>query len=97
MPILLLQLWEFLNFKSRYGKRGVTVIDVGITRVDDASNPKGYVIKGDVDFDEVSKKRFITPVPGGVGPMTIAMLLKNTLLARKMRSAKINNLLQNNI
>jgi methylenetetrahydrofolate dehydrogenase (NADP+)/methenyltetrahydrofolate cyclohydrolase len=44
-------------------KEGVTVIDVGITRVDDASNPKGYVIKGDVDFDEVSKKaRFITPV-----------------------------------
>ncbi|PWB23541.1 bifunctional 5,10-methylenetetrahydrofolate dehydrogenase/5,10-methenyltetrahydrofolate cyclohydrolase [Flavobacterium sp. HTF] len=78
---------EFL--KGDMVKDGVTVIDVGITRVDDASNAKGYVIKGDVDFDEVSKKAsFITPVPGGVGPMTIAMLLKNTLLARKMRSAK---------
>jgi methylenetetrahydrofolate dehydrogenase (NADP+)/methenyltetrahydrofolate cyclohydrolase len=78
---------EFL--KADMVKDGVTVIDVGITRVDDASNAKGYVIKGDVDFDGVSKKAsFITPVPGGVGPMTIAMLLKNTLLARKMRSAK---------
>lgn len=78
---------EFL--KADMVKDGVVVIDVGITRVDDASNPKGYVIKGDVAFDEVSKKSsFITPVPGGVGPMTIAMLLKNTLLARKMRSAK---------
>ncbi|MFH6995694.1 bifunctional 5,10-methylenetetrahydrofolate dehydrogenase/5,10-methenyltetrahydrofolate cyclohydrolase [Flavobacterium sp. FlaQc-48] len=78
---------EFL--KGDMVKDGVVIIDVGITRVDDASNAKGYVIKGDVDFDEVSKKAsFITPVPGGVGPMTIAMLLKNTLLARKMRSAK---------
>ncbi|RZJ53985.1 MAG: bifunctional 5,10-methylene-tetrahydrofolate dehydrogenase/5,10-methylene-tetrahydrofolate cyclohydrolase [Flavobacterium sp.] len=77
---------EFL--KGDMVKDGVVIIDVGITRVDDASNSKGYVIKGDVDFDEVSKKAsFITPVPGGVGPMTIAMLLKNTLLARKMRSA----------
>ncbi|QSB28048.1 bifunctional 5,10-methylenetetrahydrofolate dehydrogenase/5,10-methenyltetrahydrofolate cyclohydrolase [Flavobacterium sp. CLA17] len=78
---------EFL--KGDMVKDGVVIIDVGITRVEDASNAKGYVIKGDVDFDEVSKKAsFITPVPGGVGPMTIAMLLKNTLLARKMRSAK---------
>lgn len=78
---------EFL--KGDMVKDGVVIIDVGITRVDDASNAKGYVIKGDVDFDGVSKKAsFITPVPGGVGPMTIAMLLKNTLLARKMRSAK---------
>jgi len=77
---------EFL--KGDMVKDGVVIIDVGITRVDDASNAKGYVIKGDVDFDEVSKKAsFITPVPGGVGPMTIAMLLQNTLLARKMRSA----------
>ena len=67
-------------------KEGVVVIDVGITRVPDASHPKGYVIKGDVDFENVSKKAsFITPVPGGVGPMTIAMLLQNTLLARKQR------------
>ncbi len=78
---------EFL--KGDMVKDGVVIIDVGITRVEDTSNAKGYVIKGDVDFDGVSKKAsFITPVPGGVGPMTIAMLLKNTLLARKMRSAK---------
>lgn len=78
---------EFL--KGDMVKDGVVIIDVGITRVDDASNSRGYVIKGDVDFDGVSKKAsFITPVPGGVGPMTIAMLLKNTLLARKMRSQK---------
>ena len=65
-------------------KEGAAIIDVGITRVPDESNPKGYVIKGDVAFDEVAKKSsFITPVPGGVGPMTIAMLLKNTLLARQ--------------
>ena len=78
---------EFL--KGDMVKEGVVIVDVGITRVEDASNSKGYVIKGDVDFDEVSKKAsFITPVPGGVGPMTIAMLLQNTLLARKMRSAR---------
>ena len=73
--------------KADMVKDGVVIIDVGITRVEDASHAKGYVITGDVDFDEVSKKSsFITPVPGGVGPMTIAMLLQNTLLARKMRS-----------
>ena len=65
-------------------KEGAAIIDVGITRVPDESHPKGYVIKGDVAFDEVAQKAsFITPVPGGVGPMTIAMLLKNTLLARQ--------------
>jgi methylenetetrahydrofolate dehydrogenase (NADP+)/methenyltetrahydrofolate cyclohydrolase len=75
--------------KADMVKDGVVVIDVGITRVDDATNPKGYKITGDVDFDGVSKKSsFITPVPGGVGPMTIAMLLKNTLLAREIRSRK---------
>ena len=63
-------------------KKGATVIDVGITRVADKNHPKGYVIKGDVLYDDVSTKASaITPVPGGVGPMTIAMLLKNTLLA----------------
>ncbi|MFV8326073.1 bifunctional 5,10-methylenetetrahydrofolate dehydrogenase/5,10-methenyltetrahydrofolate cyclohydrolase [Flavobacterium sp. ZS1P14] len=77
--------------KADMVKEGVVIIDVGITRVEDAAHPKGYVITGDVDFDEVSKKSsFITPVPGGVGPMTIAMLLKNTLLARKMRMTKDN-------
>jgi methylenetetrahydrofolate dehydrogenase (NADP+) / methenyltetrahydrofolate cyclohydrolase len=75
--------------KANMVKEGVVIIDVGITRVEDASHPKGYVITGDVDFEEVSKKSsFITPVPGGVGPMTIAMLLQNTLLARKMRRNK---------
>ena len=65
-------------------KEGAAIIDVGITRVPDENHPKGYVIKGDVAFEEVAKKAsFITPVPGGVGPMTIAMLLKNTLLARQ--------------
>ena len=65
-------------------KEGAAIIDVGITRVPDESHPKGYVIKGDVAFNEVAQKAsFITPVPGGVGPMTIAMLLKNTLLARQ--------------
>lgn len=62
-------------------KDGVVVVDVGITRVKDDSN-KGYKIVGDVDYENVSKKSsFITPVPGGVGPMTIAMLLTNTLQA----------------
>ncbi len=70
-------------------KEGVVVIDVGISRVADASKPRGYAIKGDVDFENVSKKAsFITPVPGGVGPMTIAMLLKNTLIARERRKLK---------
>ncbi len=65
-------------------KPGAVVVDVGITRVPDADAPKGYRIVGDVDFDQVAPKTsFITPVPGGVGPMTIAMLLKNTLLARE--------------
>lgn len=65
-------------------KDGAAIIDVGITRVPDENHPKGYVIKGDVAFDEVAEKAsYITPVPGGVGPMTIAMLLQNTLLARQ--------------
>jgi methylenetetrahydrofolate dehydrogenase (NADP+)/methenyltetrahydrofolate cyclohydrolase len=60
-------------------KEGVVVIDVGINRVEDKTAAKGYRLVGDVDLDEVSKKAsYITPVPGGVGPMTIAMLLKNT-------------------
>ena len=60
-------------------KDGVVIVDVGINRVEDASRKKGYRVVGDVDFENVSPKcSFITPVPGGVGPMTIAMLLKNT-------------------
>ena len=75
--------------KAEMVKDGVVIIDVGITRVPDESTEKGYRITGDVDFENVSKKAsFITPVPGGVGPMTIAMLLKNTLLAREQRKDK---------
>ena len=71
------------NFlKEDMVKEGAIIIDVGITRVTDASHPKGYIITGDVDYERVKDKAsFITPVPGGVGPMTIAMLLQNTYLA----------------
>jgi methylenetetrahydrofolate dehydrogenase (NADP+)/methenyltetrahydrofolate cyclohydrolase len=70
--------------KAEMVKDDAVVIDVGITRVPDESRERGYYITGDVDFEPVSKKAsYITPVPGGVGPMTIAMLLKNTLLARE--------------
>ena len=63
-------------------KDGAIIIDVGITRVPDVNHPKGYVIVGDVHYDTVKEKAsHITPVPGGVGPMTIAMLLQNTMLA----------------
>jgi 5,10-methylene-tetrahydrofolate dehydrogenase/methenyl tetrahydrofolate cyclohydrolase len=65
-------------------KEGVIVIDVGMNRLADHTSPKGYTLVGDVDFDRVSEKAsWITPVPGGVGPMTVAMLMKNTLLAAK--------------
>lgn len=66
-------------------KDGVVVIDVGINRIEDKNSSKGYKIVGDVAFDEVApKSSFITPVPGGVGPMTIAMLLSNTFKAYKL-------------
>ena len=67
-------------------KEGAVVIDVGINRVDDSSRKRGYRLDGDVDFAKVSEKAsLITPVPGGVGPMTIAMLLVNTLTATRIR------------
>ncbi len=71
------------NFvKSDMVKEGVAVIDVGINRVEDKNSKKGYRVVGDVDFESVAPlSSFITPVPGGVGPMTIAMLLKNTFKA----------------
>ncbi len=79
--IMALGIPEFL--KPSMIKKGATIIDVGITRVRDKSKIRGYTIKGDVDFIGVSEKaEFLTPVPGGVGPMTIAMLLQNTLEAR---------------
>ncbi|HVE16346.1 MAG TPA: bifunctional 5,10-methylenetetrahydrofolate dehydrogenase/5,10-methenyltetrahydrofolate cyclohydrolase [Chthoniobacterales bacterium] len=69
-------------------KEGAAVIDVGINRVDDPSSPKGYRIVGDVDFDAVAPKcSAITPVPGGVGPMTIAMLMANTVTAAERLTA----------
>jgi methylenetetrahydrofolate dehydrogenase (NADP+)/methenyltetrahydrofolate cyclohydrolase len=69
-------------------KDGAIIIDVGITRVPDVNHPKGYVIVGDVHYDEVKEKAsYITPVPGGVGPMTIAMLLQNTMLAYQRNQA----------
>ena len=76
------------NFiKSNMVKNEVVIIDVGITRVKDESHPRGYLIKGDVDYDSVKlKASHITPVPGGVGPMTIAMLLKNTLLSKSLKT-----------
>lgn len=65
-------------------KEGVVIVDVGITRIEDKNHRKGYYLVGDVDFKEVEKKAlWITPVPGGVGPMTRSMLLKNTLQAFK--------------
>ena len=65
-------------------KPGATVIDVGTTRVPDATRKSGFRLRGDVDFDNVAEKcAFITPVPGGVGPMTICSLMRNTLLAAK--------------
>jgi methylenetetrahydrofolate dehydrogenase (NADP+)/methenyltetrahydrofolate cyclohydrolase len=70
-------------------KDGAVVVDVGINRVEDASAPKGYALVGDVDFDAVAPRTsFITPVPGGVGPMTVAMLMSNTLSAFQLRTGK---------
>ena len=70
--------------KPEMVKEGAVVIDVGINRIADETTEKGYKLVGDVDFEGVKKKAsWITPVPGGVGPMTVAMLMKNTLLAAK--------------
>jgi methylenetetrahydrofolate dehydrogenase (NADP+)/methenyltetrahydrofolate cyclohydrolase len=67
-------------------KEGAVVIDVGTTRVTDKTRTRGWKLRGDVQFDEVSQKcSFITPVPGGVGPMTIASLMINTLKALELR------------
>ncbi|HCS35112.1 MAG TPA: bifunctional 5,10-methylene-tetrahydrofolate dehydrogenase/5,10-methylene-tetrahydrofolate cyclohydrolase, partial [Sphaerochaeta sp.] len=66
-------------------KEGAVVIDVGINRVEDDSRKRGYRLVGDVDYDAVAPlSSAITPVPGGIGPMTIAMLMENTLIAAKM-------------
>lgn len=77
---------EFLT--ADYVSPGAVIIDVGITRVEDKSKKRGYRLAGDVNYEQVAPlSSFITPVPGGVGPMTIAMLLKNTLLACERRDA----------
>ncbi|MDQ8188694.1 bifunctional methylenetetrahydrofolate dehydrogenase/methenyltetrahydrofolate cyclohydrolase FolD [Roseibacillus persicicus] len=71
---------------KEFVKPGAVVIDVGVNRVDDASKKRGYRLTGDVAFDEVAElTEAITPVPGGVGPMTIAMLMKNTLQAARQQ------------
>ena len=76
--------------KAEMVKEGAVIIDVGTTRVPDATKKSGFKLTGDVKFDEVAPKcSFITPVPGGVGPMTISMLMKNTITACK----KHNNLI----
>jgi len=68
-------------------KEGAVVIDVGITRVEDATKKSGFRLRGDVDFEKVAEKcSWITPVPGGVGPMTIAALLKNTFRSCLMKN-----------
>jgi methylenetetrahydrofolate dehydrogenase (NADP+) / methenyltetrahydrofolate cyclohydrolase len=73
--------------KADMVRDGAVVIDVGINRVEDPNHPRGYRLVGDVAYDEVRpKSSWITPVPGGVGPMTIAMLLQNTLLAAKRKA-----------
>lgn len=72
-------------------REGAVVIDVGVNRVEDATRERGYRLVGDVEFDHVSEiVGWITPVPGGVGPMTIAMLLKNTLQAAQQRAGVTN-------
>ena len=72
--------------KGDWVKEGAAVIDVGINRIEDATKKSGTRLVGDVDYDEVAEKAgAITPVPGGVGPMTIAMLLRNTLESYRRR------------
>jgi len=74
--------------RREFVRKGVAIIDVGINRVDDATNERGYKLVGDVDFDAVSEiAGAITPVPGGVGPMTIAMLMSNTIKACRQLSS----------
>ena len=77
---------EFIT--ADYVREGAVVIDVGINRVDDPNSKKGYRLCGDVDYESVAPKcSAITPVPGGVGPMTIALLMKNTIKAARQAGA----------
>ena len=82
--------------RTEFIREGATVIDVGINRMEDAGNERGYKLVGDVDFDGVSKVAgAITPVPGGVGPMTIAMLMSNTIKACRQNSTSPGTVLKN--
>ena len=82
--------------RTEFVREGATVIDVGINRMEDAGNERGYKLVGDVDFDGVSKVAgAITPVPGGVGPMTIAMLMSNTIKACRQNSTSPGTVLKN--
>ncbi|MCX7012441.1 MAG: bifunctional 5,10-methylene-tetrahydrofolate dehydrogenase/5,10-methylene-tetrahydrofolate cyclohydrolase, partial [Candidatus Sumerlaeota bacterium] len=82
--ILIAAIGSAYMIKGDMVKSGAAVIDVGTSRVDDPTRKSGYRLAGDVDFDSVKEVAgWITPVPGGVGPMTIAMLMSNTLLAAK--------------
>ncbi len=84
--ILIVALGKAEFIKADMVKKGAVVIDVGITRVKDATKKSGYTLKGDVAFDEVAPKTsFITPVPGGVGPMTVTSLMLNTLQATEKK------------
>ena len=84
--ILIVALGKTEFITADYVKEGAVVVDVGITRVDDASKKSGFRLLGDVKIDEVAPKcSFITPVPGGVGPMTIATLMTNTLQAIELK------------
>ncbi len=79
--------------KADMVKEGAVVVDVGINRVDDPSKKRGYRLCGDVAYDEVSgKASWITPVPGGVGPMTITMLLYNTVLSAALAAGKVKEM-----
>jgi methylenetetrahydrofolate dehydrogenase (NADP+)/methenyltetrahydrofolate cyclohydrolase len=85
--ILIVALGKANFVNSSMVKPGCCIIDVGITRIPSDITKSGWKLVGDVDFNDVKDKvSYITPVPGGVGPMTIAMLLKNTLLAAKSRN-----------
>jgi methylenetetrahydrofolate dehydrogenase (NADP+)/methenyltetrahydrofolate cyclohydrolase len=86
--ILIAAIGQAQFVRQKHVRDGAVVIDVGINRVDDPTSERGYRLVGDVAFDEVAPKAsIITPVPGGVGPMTIAMLMANTVKACRAATA----------
>ena len=89
--IIIAALGKSQFLKADMVKEGCVIIDVGITRINDASKKSGYTLKGDVDFENVAAKcSYITPVPGGVGPMTIAALLMNTYKANRQNQIRLS-------